>query len=63
MPSLDIAPSADSPAHVSWLPSGRYGLENLANLEQILRRLRWWSWGSRRSGEAVVALPAFCLVA
>ncbi|MGO9753211.1 MAG: cyclase family protein [Solirubrobacteraceae bacterium] len=34
-PSLDIAASADFPAHVNWLPSGRYGLENLANLEQI----------------------------
>jgi kynurenine formamidase len=33
--SLDIAASVDFPAHVSWLPSGRYGIENLANLEQI----------------------------
>lgn len=33
--SLDIGASADFPAHVSWLPSGRYGIENLANLEQL----------------------------
>ncbi|HEY2438509.1 MAG TPA: cyclase family protein [Solirubrobacteraceae bacterium] len=33
--SLDIAASRDFPAHVSWLPSGRYGIENLANLEQL----------------------------
>jgi kynurenine formamidase len=33
--SLDIAASRDFPAHVSWLPSGRYGIENLANLERL----------------------------
>ena len=33
--SLDIGPSADFPAHVSWLPGGRYGIENLANLERL----------------------------
>jgi kynurenine formamidase len=33
--SLDIGASADFPAHVSWLPSGRYGVENLANLERL----------------------------
>ena len=33
--SLDIAASRDFPAHVSWLPSGRYGIENLANLDQL----------------------------
>ena len=33
--SLDIGASADFPAHVSWLPSGRYGIENLANLERV----------------------------
>ena len=33
--SLDIGPSTDFPAHVSWLPSGRYGIENLANLERL----------------------------
>ncbi len=33
--SLDIAASRDFPAHVSWLPSGRYGIENLANLERV----------------------------
>lgn len=33
--SLDIGASADFPAHVSWLPSGRYGIENLANLDVL----------------------------
>ncbi len=33
--SLDIGASSDFPAHVSWLPSGRYGIENLANLERV----------------------------
>lgn len=33
--SLDIGPSTDFPAHVSWLPSGRYGIENLANLDRL----------------------------
>jgi kynurenine formamidase len=33
--SLDIGASTDFPAHVSWLPSGRYGLENLANLDRL----------------------------
>ena len=33
--SLDIGASADFAAHVSWLPSGRYGIENLARLERM----------------------------
>ena len=33
--SLDIGASADYRAHSSWLPSGRYGLENLANLDEL----------------------------
>jgi kynurenine formamidase len=33
--SLDIGASSDFPAHVSWLPSGRYGIENLAKLERV----------------------------
>jgi kynurenine formamidase len=33
--SLDIGASADFPAHVSWLPSGRYGIENIANLDRV----------------------------
>jgi kynurenine formamidase len=33
--SLDIGASADFPAHASWLPSGRYGIENLANLAEL----------------------------
>lgn len=34
-PSLDIGASRDFPAHVSWLPSGRFGIENLAHLEEV----------------------------
>jgi kynurenine formamidase len=33
--SLDVGASTDFPAHVSWLPSGRYGIENLANLDRL----------------------------
>lgn len=33
--SLDIGASTEFPAHVSWLPGGRFGIENLANLEQV----------------------------
>lgn len=33
--SLDIGASSDFPAHVSWLPGGRYGIENLAHLERL----------------------------
>jgi kynurenine formamidase len=33
--SLDVGASRDFPAHVSWLPSGRYGIENLARLEEM----------------------------
>jgi kynurenine formamidase len=33
--SLDPGAAQDFPAHVSWLPSGRYGVENLANLERL----------------------------
>jgi kynurenine formamidase len=33
--SLDIGASTEFPAHVSWLPSGRYGIENLARLDQV----------------------------
>lgn len=33
--SLDIGASADFPAHASWLPSGRYGIENLAHLDEL----------------------------
>lgn len=33
--SLDPGESADFAAHASWLPSGRYGIENLANLERL----------------------------
>ena len=44
--SLDIGASADFPAHVSWLPSGRYGIENLANLDRVPAH-----------GATIVALP------
>jgi kynurenine formamidase len=33
--SLDIGATSDFPAHVSWLPSGRFGIENLANLDEV----------------------------
>ncbi|MDP9384401.1 MAG: cyclase family protein [Actinomycetota bacterium] len=33
--SLDPGESSDFAAHVSWLPSGRYGIENLANLDRL----------------------------
>jgi kynurenine formamidase len=33
--SLDIGATSEFPAHVSWLPSGRFGIENLANLDRI----------------------------
>ncbi|QQA42232.1 cyclase family protein [Pelagovum pacificum] len=33
--SLDPGNSADFAVHYSWLPSGHYGIENLANLDQL----------------------------
>lgn len=33
--SLDIGASTDFPVHVAWLPGGRFGIENLANLEKV----------------------------
>jgi kynurenine formamidase len=33
--SLDFGASADFKVHYSWLPSGRYGIENIANLDQV----------------------------
>jgi len=33
--SLDPGFSEDFAAHVAWLPTGRYGIENLANLEEV----------------------------
>jgi kynurenine formamidase len=33
--SLDPGASSDFAAHVAWLPTGRYGIENLANLELV----------------------------
>ena len=33
--SLDPGNSADFAVHYSWLPAGRYGIENLANLDQL----------------------------
>jgi kynurenine formamidase len=33
--SLDIGASTEYPAHAAWLPSGRFGIENLARLEQV----------------------------
>jgi len=33
--SLDHGPSKDFRTHYLWLPSGRWGLENMANLDQV----------------------------
>ena len=33
--SLDHGPSADFLTHYAWLPSGRFGIENLANLDKV----------------------------
>lgn len=33
--SLDPGNSADFAVHYSWLPSGRYGIENMANLDML----------------------------
>ena len=33
--SLDHGISADFATHYSWLPSGRFGIENLANLDKV----------------------------
>ena len=33
--SLDHGPSEDFKTHRLWLPSGRWGIENIANLEQV----------------------------
>ncbi len=33
--SLDRGVSLDLPTHVAWLPAGRWGLENVANLDRL----------------------------
>ena len=33
--SLDPGARTDFPAHLSWLPSGGFGIENLANLDRV----------------------------
>ena len=33
--SLDHGPSQDFATHYAWLPAGRYGIENLAGLDQV----------------------------
>ena len=33
--SLDHGPSKDFKTHLMWLPSGRWGLENVANLDKV----------------------------
>ena len=33
--SLDHGPSKDFKTHHIWLPAGRWGLENVANLEKL----------------------------
>lgn len=47
--SLDIGASTDYPAHGSWLPSGRIGIENLARLDSI----------PERGALAVIGVPPF----
>ncbi len=39
--SLDIGATREFPAHVSWLPSGRFGIENLARLDQVPESGAW----------------------
>lgn len=33
--SLDHGPSADFVTHYAWLPTGRFGIENMANLDRV----------------------------
>jgi kynurenine formamidase len=33
--SLDFGPSTDFAFHVGWLPTGRYGIENIAHLDEL----------------------------
>lgn len=33
--SLDHGPSADFAVHYAWLPTGRFGIENIANLDKV----------------------------
>ena len=33
--SLDHGPSKDFKTHLAWLPTGRWGLENVANLDHV----------------------------
>ena len=33
--SLDNGPSKDFKTHLAWLPTGRWGLENVANLDKV----------------------------
>jgi len=33
--SLDHGPSKDFRTHTIWLPSGRWGIENIANLDKV----------------------------
>ncbi|MGB7206773.1 MAG: cyclase family protein, partial [Anderseniella sp.] len=33
--SLDHGPSADFATHYAWLPTNRWGIENLANLDAV----------------------------
>ena len=33
--SLDHGPSKDFKTHTIWLPAGRWGIENIANLDKV----------------------------
>ena len=46
--SLDDGTSKDFKVHYAWLPSGRWGLENVAHLDQVPASARRWSSGCRR---------------
>jgi kynurenine formamidase len=34
-PSLDFGPTTEFPTHSAWLPTGRYGIENLTNVDRL----------------------------
>ena len=50
--SLDHGPSPDFATHYEWLPTNRWGLECIANLDALPRPAPRSSLGRRRSGAA-----------
>jgi len=57
--SLDAGNATDLPTHRIWLPAGRWGLECVANLDEILRVVRRLSSG-RQSTVAGLAARRGC---